>query len=592
LTPGLRAALLLLALAAPGHAAAQGQAAGGGNATGLGGPGTGAIPALAVGATIGAVRVDLEGGPADPATRQMLEAAVRRAFGLAPGLPFDPILAEAAMGRVRALAGVRDASFRLVVDSATRTLTVSLRVVAEAGTPGGPSGILAGEGFDRFPTLWRDERSLLTVIANGGAGVFSEGNPWLGRPLAFTRGSPLVTNPPLGAGTGARATWAETYAEYGLGAATRILDSDLYIYGAVTGLAAISSGRDIFRDDTRSTNQLGRAYAGLIWAPAGSDLRVNASFGRQPFTLDDGFLIARFTQRLNAGWLPGVYLSPRTAADQAALLNARWGNWVFDGFWLEPNDSVAILPSTQLIGGALRYNFDARSHAAVNAIYVPSSDTTYPVPIGPSPGGQQGLLTLAARGRWSDPAILPGIWVEAALAHQSNANFPMSAWAGFAQFGAIARHLPWTPSLSYRYAAFSGDNPATARYERFDTLYSGGLDEWLQGITMGKLLTQGNRAVHRVRLNVSPWEGTNLTLDWYLNRALELNNLGANQALARLPSRDLGQEWQLVLRTPIHERLFLMGIAGVALPGQALRSAAGIGASNWTTLQAQLFWTF
>jgi hypothetical protein len=35
-----------------------------------------------------------------------------------------------------------------------------------------------------------------------------------------------------------------------------------------------------------------------------------------------------------------------------------------------------------------------------------------------------------------------------------------------------------------------------------------------------------------------------------------------------------------------------MGIAGVALPGQALRSAAGIGASNWTTLQAQLFWTF
>ncbi|PWS35057.1 hypothetical protein DFH01_22305 [Falsiroseomonas bella] len=588
----LLGAVLLLALAAPGQAAAQGQAAGGGNATGLGGPGTAAVPALAIGATIGAVRVELKGGPADPGQRSALEAAVRRAFGLSPGLPFDPVLAQAALGRVRGLPGVRDASFRLAVDNTTRSLTVTLRVAAEAGAPGGPSGILAGEGLDRFPTLWRDERSLVSFIANGGAGLFSEGNPWLGRPQAFTRGSPLVTTPPLGAGTGARASWGETYAEYGMGAATRILDSDVYAYGAVTGVAAISAGRDIFRDDTRSTNELSRAYAGVIWAPSDSDLRVNASFGKQPFTLDDGFLVARFTQRLNAGWLPGVYLSPRTAADQAALVNAHWGNWVFNGFWLEPNNSVAILPSTQLLGSALRYNFDTHSHAAVNAIYVPSSGTHYAVPNGPSPGGQQGLLTLAARGRWADPAILPGVWVEGALAHQSNENFPMSAWAGFAQLGYIARQLPWTPSLSYRYAAFSGDDPATARYERFDTLYSGGLDEWLQGVTMGKLLTQGNRAVHRVRLNVSPWEGTNLTLDWYLNRALELNNLGANPALSQLASRDLGQEWQLVLRMPLNERLFFMGIAGVAQPGEALRAATGGGASNWTTLQAQLFWTF
>lgn len=47
-----------------------------------------------------------------------------------------------------------------------------------------------------------------------------------------------------------------------------------------------------------------------------------------------------------------------------------------------------------------------------------------------------------------------------------------------------------------------------------------------------------------------------------------------------------------MLRTPINERLFLMGIAGIAQPGQALRSATGGGASNWPTLQAQLFRTF
>lgn len=188
--------------------------------------------------------------------------------------------------------------------------------------------------------------------------------------------------------------------------------------------------------------------------------------------------------------------------------------------------------------------------------------------------------------------MAPGLWIEGALAHQSNQNFPMSAWGGYGQVGFLARELPWQPSLSYRYAAFSGDNPATARYERFDTLYSGGLDEWLQGITLGKLLSQSNRAVHRVRLNVSPREGTNLTLDWYLNRAMELNNLGGDPRLSQLTSRDLGQEWQLVLRMPLNERLYFLGVAGLAKPGEAIRSAAGGSASNWTTLQAQLFWTF
>jgi hypothetical protein len=455
----------------------------------------------------------------------------------------------------------------------------------------GPSGILAGQGLPAFPTLWRDERSLVTFIANGGLGGFSEGQPWFGQPLSLTRGSPLVANPPLGAGTGRRASWSEAYAEYGIGAATRLLDSPFYAYAAVTGLAAITAGRDIFRDDTRSTSQLNRAYAGLIYAPEDSDLRLNASFGKQQFTLDDGFLIARFTQRLNAGWLPGVYLSPRTAADQAALLNAHWGNWVFNGFWLEPNDSIDILSRTQLLGGALRYNFDSHSNAAVNVVHVPSSDTRYGVPKGPSPGGREGLLTLAARGRWANPDVLPGVWIEGALAHQNNRDFPMSAWGGFAQLGYLARDLPWTPSLSYRYAAFTGDNPATARYERFDTLYSGGLDEWLQGITMGKVLTQGNRAVHRVRLNVSPSEGTNLTLDWYLNRAMELNNVGASPALSQLSSRELGQEWQLVLRMPINEKLYFLAVAGIAQPGEAIRAATGT-SSNWTTLQAQVFWTF
>jgi hypothetical protein len=54
------------------------------------------------------------------------------------------------------------------------------------------------------------------------------------------------------------------------------------------------------------------------------------------------------------------------------------------------------------MGGSLRFTFDTHSHAAVNAIQVPVSDTAYAVPNGPSPGGRQRLLTVAARGRWAE----------------------------------------------------------------------------------------------------------------------------------------------------------------------------------------------
>jgi hypothetical protein len=224
-------------------------------------------------------------------------------------------------------------------------------------------------------------------------------------------------------------------------------------------------------------------------------------------------------------------------------------------------------------------------------MYVPRSDALYPVPNGP-PLGREGLRTYAAHLRWADADVLDGLWVEGEFAYQDNENFPMSAWAGYGTIGYLARHLPWTPSLSYRYATFSGDDPNTVRYERFDALYSGGLNEWLQGITINKALANANRETHRIRLNVNPVGNTNITLDWFLHRALQSNNLGGTPAMSQLASRDLGQEWQLVLRTPLSQGLYFVGVASVALPGEAIRAAAGGSAKPWSSLQAQLYWTF
>jgi hypothetical protein len=155
----------------------------------------------------------------------------------------------------------------------------------------------------------------------------------------------------------------------------------------------------------------------------------------------------------------------------------------------------------------------------------------------------------------------------------------------------LARSLPWTPSLSYRYAAFSGDDPDTATFERFDPLYSGGLSEWLQGITINKALSQANRHTHRIRFNVAPDEALNLTFDWYLHTADTLNNLGGNPLFL---SSDRGT-WA---RSSVHRALG--GQRQHLHPGRGLRCAARTGdrgrdGGSRETLDhgpGQLFWHF
>ena len=107
------------------------------------------------------------------------------------------------------------------------------------------------------------------------------------------------------------------------------------------------------------------------------------------------------------------------------------------------------------------------------------------------------------------------------------------------------------------------------------------------------MLTNSNRNTHRLRFNVSPKPGLNLTLDWFKHRAVELNNLGGNPALSTLRSRDLGSEIQFVTRWPIARRLYFVGVVSQARPGEAIKLALSQGRTRpWSSLQAQFYWNF
>lgn len=559
---------------------------------GLGGPGQVQLPSAADTLRLDAVDLRATGSSGDPARDAQILGAARARLGLTVGDRLSPSVLETARLRLSRVDGVRDVRARLSPSGDAGGTRVTFELdLAETASAARPTGMLVGEGLAAFPHLWRSERGALRFILAGGNGIFSDGNPWFGNAAAFTAGNPLVEDPAVGANTGRRATWTEAWVEFGLGGVTQLGESNFALYGAATGIAVASRGQDIFRGDARQTLNLEKAYLGLLWGSEDGSRSVNLSFGRQNFSLNDGFLISQFGSQWNAGPRPGVYLAPRTTHDLAVLGTVKIDGWTGTAFYLDPNEYEPLESDTQLAGANLRYSFTDRFHVDATVIRAVASNTRYAAPSGPV-GTREGLVTYAVHLRWADPALAPGLWLEAEFAHQRHSDFDMRASAGYATAGYLARDLPWSPSISYRYSGFTGDDPDTDRYERFDALYSGGLSEWLQGISLGKVLRPENRLSHRVRLNLAPTERLNLTLDWFLHRAHQLNNLGANPAIATLTSRDLGQEVQLAARWAVSDRLYAVGIVSIAFPGDAIRSAAGGTAEPWTTLQAQLFWTF
>jgi hypothetical protein len=526
------------------------------------------------------VRLGKSGGSPDR-DREALQFVQGNASAL-EGQPFDSLEIRSLVARLESSGAVSRVSYRLLPGTSVSSIRIALTVDAKSAEKeeAFPKGVLTGEIAD-FPVFYQDGRSLVTAIIAGGVGVYSDSNSWFGQPFLFNQFSPIAGDLP-----GKRSSWTEGSLEVGAGFATQIGDMPLYAFGALTGMKTWSVGQDIFRDDNRNFDAIEKAYAGLLYADASSRNKARMSIGRQTFTLNDGFLVNMVKGSGNAGVRGASYLGPRLTNDFSVLADGRFGAWGFSLFYIDPNELELVESGSTFLGINGKYSFNQDVAVDATFITIPESRSTFANPHG-LVLEREGLNTIAGHLKWRNLGI-DGLWAEAEAAYQFHPDYAMSAWAAYGTLGYIARDLPWTPSLSYRYAHFSGDDPATTRYERFDPLLSTGLGIWLQGLSFGKLTSNSNLETHRVQLNVAPLETLNVTFDYHSLRAPELNNLGSNPALATLTSDDLGDEFTLSARWAINRNLYLQGVASYAVPGKALRN---IGATDdWATFQLSLYW--
>lgn len=550
--------------------------------------GASAIPleSRAEGAPISRIEVVLRRGSGNPARDLAAVQRLRESLASLEGRGYRRALVERELATPRGRLGLGSIDYTLVAGAIPGTLGLRVEVDTAGptdGKPPPPGGVLTGDAKN-FPVLYRSDRAFLTAILTGGLGVYSDPNPWFGQTQAFIGKSPLAGKLP-----GRRPAWTEGFVEYGLAGAAQLGDSPFYAYAAVTGLTSWSRGQDIYRDDPRSKTSFEKAYGGLLYVDPATGGSLNISFGRQNVTLNDGFLVHFVRGSSNIGKRAGLYIGPRNANDFSIVADGKLGPWSFKAFYIDPNELPLVDSRTTFAGLNIRYNFTPTLSFDGTYITIPQSESNFVLP-GGLKTPKEGLGTLAGHVRWTNAFGVEGLWLASEFAHQTSDRFSMRAFAGYGLIGYQASSLPWSPSLSYRYSYASGDDPRTARYERFDPLLSTGLGNWLQGISFGKLTSNSNLAVHRLQFNLQPTPAVNLTFDWHKLRAPERNNLGSNPVIGQFSSNDIGQEFTASLRWAINRNLYLQNVVSVAVPGRALRDAGAT--KNWTTLQSSLYWTF
>jgi hypothetical protein len=532
------------------------------------------IPTLAEGTTIGEVRVTLADDGGNPARGRAAAARLGETLKDLEGRSFNRGLIERRLAAAGARLGVGRIDYRLLPSPRPGEVALAVEIDLSATSPARPQPL----------TLIENDRLYLTAILAGGFGVYSDPNVWFGRPDLFLNRNPLAGRRP-----GRAPAWTEGFVEFGLGGAAQLADSPFYVYGALTGLTSWSLGQDFLRADARSVTGVEKAYGGLLYVDPATGNSLNLSLGRQTVTLNDGFLIHFVRGAANAGVRGASYIGARTANDFSAVAEGRMGPLSFKAFFIDPNELPLVDSRSTFAGLNLRYAITPTLSVDGSYITVPRSTSTSATPDGRRLP-REGLQTVAGGLRWNKAFGIEGMWLASEIAHQTHDRYAMSAWAGYGLIGYQATHLPWSPSLSYRYSYASGDNPSTQRYERFDSLLSTGLGNWLQGVVFGKVTLNENLAVHRLQFNLQPTPVLNITFDWHLLRAPERNNLGSNPAIAKLTSQDIGQEFSITGRWAMNRNVYLQTIASVGVPGKALRDAGAT--KTWTTLQASLYWTF
>ena len=443
-----------------------------------------------------------------------------------------------------------------------------------------------GVGFDGtgWSLIKADDKgdNFLTIDLNVQTAQFAQGNAWGGNEDDF-----------IGDHTG---YWADYGFETGISGQFRFGESGMGLSAALSGVWTTTRHLDGAGSNLGDTSQsdvtLEQGYikwtSGNLLSSLGQDA-LEISVGSQDYQVGKGFLILNGGS--DGGSRGGFWLGMRNAWEKSAIVKLTTGNWMAEAMYLSPNDKPDT--STDIYGTNIEYTLG--DSGTIGGSYFNLSDSDVE--------SRDGLGILYARA-YLTPFASNRAWsIEAEVVKEDNGK-QNDSWAGTAQLGydfaAVDKDPSWRPSVSFRYANFSGDDSGGDRDRAFDPLYYGfnGWNEWYIGEITGEYIAgNSNFSASTVTVSASP---TKKLTTYFFYHYFHVNKLAALTPPTDVPppigpgavtDKSFGHEINLIADYSPRDDLSFSATANVLFPAEGAREYFG-SSKNWMVAMLWASWKY
>jgi hypothetical protein len=379
----------------------------------------------------------------------------------------------------------------------------------------------------------------------------------------FGFGNSLYTNPRPGEPSGDLSdNWFEASIKPSFGGEYTTASSS-QIYGKVSavGERTLGASPSLVGGDASSFG-VEDLYIGWRSGKSLEGLGENAldfTVGRTQYKLGHGLLL--WDGAAEGGSRGGYWSNVRKAFEFAAIGRLNTGHHKLEVFYLDKDELPESDSDTKLAG--VNYEYAIGEDTTLGGTYMNISADAAMRP------ERDGMNVYNLRAFTAPFPSLKALSFEAEYAKEENGTLiDSTAWNLQAawQFDSS-----WKPKLSYRYAIFEGDDPATAENEAFDGLLTGFYDwgAWWQGEIAGEyFVSNSNLISSQLRLHVTPAESISTGL-MYFDFKLD------NPESAGVTSDSVAKELDWYMDWTVNSNFIVSFVAAVADPGKAVQQSSG-----------------
>jgi hypothetical protein len=285
----------------------------------------------------------------------------------------------------------------------------------------------------------------------------------------------------------------------------------------------------------------------------GGENILELTVGRAQYKLGHGLIL--WDGSAEGGNRGGYWTNARKAFEFAAIGRFKPGHHTLEAFYLDKDDLPEANTGTRMWG--TNYEYAIGENTTIGASYLKFYAYKDQRP------ERDGLNVYNAR-LFAAPTSLKGLSFEAEYVKEDNGDaLDSHAWNALAGY---EFKTSWKPKVTYRYAYFEGDDPATPRNEAFDGLLTGFYDwgNWWQGEIAGEyFVSNSNLISHQVRLHLAPNDAIGTGLIFYKFRADKPAAVGPE-----VTSKDVAVELNWYMDWKVNKNFTFSFVGAFANPGK------------------------